>query len=81
MRKTHMAQLYKWYVYVRPGVISYFNDYQEALDYAEANSAEVKPMDVYWWITREGADDITEYYAVYDASGQDTMNGFCFEQC
>lgn len=45
MQKTTMAQNYRYYVYVRPGVISYFNDYDEALEYAEIYDAEVKNMD------------------------------------
>ena len=44
--KTSMAQNYKYYVYVRPGYIEYFNDYDKAEEFAEENDAEVKDMDV-----------------------------------
>lgn len=47
MKDTYMKrQGYKYYVYVRPGVISYFFEYQyaEALEYAEQNDVEVQEM-------------------------------------
>jgi len=44
--KTVMAQIYKYYVYVGPGIISYFNDYSKAQAYAEQYGAQVKPMDI-----------------------------------
>lgn len=44
--KTFMARNYRYYVYVRPDVIEYFNDLEEAEEYARANDAEVKDMDV-----------------------------------
>ena len=39
MKKTFMAQQYKYYVYVMPGVIQYFNDLAEAQEYARENDA------------------------------------------
>jgi len=44
--KTFMAQQYKYYVYVRPGYIEYFNDLQKAQEFARENDVEVKEMDI-----------------------------------
>jgi hypothetical protein len=41
-----MAQQYKYYVYVRPGCIEYFNELDKAEDFARENDAEVKEMDI-----------------------------------
>jgi hypothetical protein len=45
-QKTYMAQQYKYYVYVRPGCIEYFNDLHEAQEFARDYDAEVKEMDI-----------------------------------
>ena len=41
-----MAQQYKYYVYVRPGYIEYFNDLHKAQEFADEYGAEVKEMDI-----------------------------------
>ena len=43
--KSYMARNYRYYVYVRPGYIEYFNDLAEAEQFARENDAEVKEMD------------------------------------
>ncbi len=43
---THMKnQGYKFYVYVKPGVIEYFFDRETAQDFADEHSAEVQELD------------------------------------
>jgi hypothetical protein len=44
MRKTFMEQHFKYYVYVCPGHIRYFNDLYEAQEYARAYDVEVKEL-------------------------------------
>lgn len=45
MRETYKKQQgYEYYVYVCPGVIEYFFDYDSAKEYAEKNNSEVKEM-------------------------------------
>ena len=45
--ETYMyRQLYKYYVYVRPGVIEYFTNYEKAKEYADNFiGVEVKELD------------------------------------
>jgi len=37
---------YKYYVYVQPGQIEYFFDYQAACEYADAYNAQVSEVDI-----------------------------------
>jgi len=44
--ETYMKnQGYKFYVYVRPGVIEYFFDREPAQDFADKHSTEVQELD------------------------------------
>jgi len=45
MKKTYMANNYKYYVYVCPGNIRYFNDLEEAELFAQEKDAKVQTMD------------------------------------
>lgn len=48
MKKTVMAQVYKYFVYIRPGYIEYFyeDEYDKALALAEEYGVQVQEMDV-----------------------------------
>ena len=44
--ETYMRrQDFKYYVYIRPGVIEYFRDYGRAKEFADAWGVEVKEME------------------------------------
>lgn len=44
--ETYMkTQGYRYYVYIGPGNISYFCDYESAKEYADMNDAEAKEME------------------------------------
>ena len=43
--KTYMKrQGYKYYVYIQPGLIEYFCNYDDALNYAELYNAQVQTI-------------------------------------
>lgn len=44
MESYMKRQGYAYYVYVRPGVIEYFRDYESAEEYAEIHDAEVQEI-------------------------------------
>lgn len=42
-------QLYKYYVYIQPGFIEYFKEYNEARNFADRFGVQVKELEWNYW--------------------------------